>query len=274
MLDQPRKPDIPGLDNFKGPVFHTARWRHDVDLTGKNVAVFGNGCTGTQVIPGIASKAGRLTQFVRSKHWIVPSVKKETVRSLRLIYKYVPMSMRFVRYVIYSAAEEAFVGVYLDEKGDKFRKGKRKFLESYMRRKAPEKYHDMLIPDFEYGCKRRVFDAGYLACLHRENVELTDESPREVTSDHIVTKSGRKVAVDVIVLANGFKVDRLLNGIDVIGREETLEEHWESLGGPGAYESCSMNGFPNFFHIMGTCYRLSPSPCLFVFVLLQRIRPP
>jgi cation diffusion facilitator CzcD-associated flavoprotein CzcO len=39
-------PDIIGTDSFRGHSWHSARWRHDVDLTGKRVGVIGNGCSG------------------------------------------------------------------------------------------------------------------------------------------------------------------------------------------------------------------------------------
>ncbi len=37
--------DVSGLENFKGELFHSARWRHDVALKGKRVGVIGNGCS-------------------------------------------------------------------------------------------------------------------------------------------------------------------------------------------------------------------------------------
>lgn len=251
ILDQPRETDLPGLSNFKGPVFHTARWRHDVDLRDKNVVVLGNGCTGTQLVPALAPEVRNVTQFVRSKHWIVPSIKANVIDKLKFVYRNIPGGMRLVRYIIYWGAEDDFTGIHMNEKGAAWRAAKTAKLRRYIQRTAPEKYHDMLIPDFEFGCKRRVFNAGYLESLHRENVTVTDERPKEIKSDHIITSSGKVVKADAIVFANGFKTERVLHGIEVVGRKETLEEHWDALGGVGAYNTLALSGFPNFFIIVG-----------------------
>lgn len=134
--------------------------------------------------------------------------------------------------------------------GDRFRKNFANNTKEYIRRTAPLKYHDMLIPDFEIGCKRRIFDVGYLRSLHLNNMTLTDESVEMVVPDGISTNKGF-VKADVIVLANGYKTNQFLSGVEVNGRHETLVEHWERMGGPGAYNCTAVSGFPNFFLIWG-----------------------
>jgi cation diffusion facilitator CzcD-associated flavoprotein CzcO len=121
-----------------------------------------------------------------------------------------------------------------------------------MRETAPEKYHNILIPDFEIGCKRRIFDTNYLKALHAENLTLTNEGVAEILPNGIRMQSGEVVEADVIIMANGFATNQYLGGVEVIGRGgETLEEHWESFGGPGAYNCTAVSGFPNMFFLLG-----------------------
>ncbi|KAK1984190.1 hypothetical protein LZ30DRAFT_712130 [Colletotrichum cereale] len=135
--------------------------------------------------------------------------------------------------------------------GNKYRQGVRAKAERYMRETVAAKYHDKLIPDFEVGCKRRIFDAGYLRSLNSENLTLVDEPVQEIVPEGIRTQNG-VIEADVIVMANGFVTNNAVGGLDIIGREgETIDHHWESFGGPKAYNPTIANGFPNFFIPLG-----------------------
>lgn len=253
-LVQPRDFDVPGAPNFKGPIFHSSQWRSDVELEGKKVVVFGNGCTAAQIVPSIVNKTKHLTQIVRSKHWIFPAIDGAYTDAMRLIFKHIPGSMMLQRLIIFLAAENELKGFPMTESGARFRQKRRLEVEQYMRSTAPAKYHDMLIPDFEVGCKRRIFDSGYLRCLKSENLTLTDERALEIVPEGVKTESG-VIEADVIVLANGYVTNKFLGSIEVIGRGESLTEHWDSFGGAEAYNSSVMSGFPNFFILLGMFYQ-------------------
>jgi Predicted flavoprotein involved in K+ transport len=248
----PRELDIPGVKNFRGPVFHSARWRHDVSLEGKRVVVFGNGCTAAQIVPSIVGQVKHLTQIVRAKHWVYPPVDARIPEWGKAVLRTVPGLTRIMRTVVYYLAEEDWQGFANTKAGKKFREKKRKQVEKYMRETAPAKYHDLLIPDFEIGCKRRIFDSNYLASLHSENLTLTNEKPLEIVENGVKMESGKVIEADVIVLANGFNTNSALSDIEIVGRGgETLAQHWERFGGPEAYNCTSLSGFPNFFLILG-----------------------
>src|SRR5262249_17912474 len=68
----PKVPPIPGLQSFDGPAFHTAEWRHDVDLAGRRVAVVGTGCSAVQAVPAIQPIADRVDVYQRSPGWTLP----------------------------------------------------------------------------------------------------------------------------------------------------------------------------------------------------------
>lgn len=244
--------DVEGVERFQGEVVHSARWRESLDLKGKKVVVFGNGCTAAQIVPSIVGDVEELTQVVRSKHWVYPPVDSKMPEIGKVVLRNLPGATMLQRYAVYVMAELDFVGFGLTKKGERFRREKRKKVEKYMRGTAPDKYHDLLIPDFEVGCKRRIFDSGYLKSLHSEKVRLTDEKVTEVLPNGVKFESGEVVEADVLILANGFKTNTYLHKVEIVGRNaETLERHWESFGGHEAYNLTSLNGFPNLFLLLG-----------------------
>jgi cation diffusion facilitator CzcD-associated flavoprotein CzcO len=250
-LVTPNELDVPGIESFKGQVFHSGRWRHDVSLEGKDVVIFGNGCTAAQVVPNIVKKTGHLTQIVRSKHWIMPSIDYEQSPASKVLMKWIPGLMALQRFFVFCVAENEFRAFPMTRAAAAFRERKRKLADKYMRETAPKKYHDILIPEFEISCKRRIFDSGYLKSLHEPNLTLTNSPALEIVPEGVRTKDGT-IKADVIILANGFKTNYFVGGVDIIGRNgETFAEHWSSFGGPEAYNTCALSGFPNFFMLLG-----------------------
>ncbi|KAK3385465.1 hypothetical protein B0H63DRAFT_433197 [Podospora didyma] len=248
----PRTLDVPGTETFEGPVIHSGRWKPEVDLTNKRVVLFGNGCTGAQIVPAIVKKTRHLTQVVRSKHWVLPPVDKKMPAAARWVFTHVPGTMLLQRVICFSVAEIDFLGFSNSKLGVAWRRWRQGQAETYMRQTAPAKYHDLLIPEFELNCKRRIFDSGYLASLHSKNMTLTDDRGVEVLPQGVRMASGKVVDADVIVLANGFNTNAYLSGVDVVGRGgETLGQHFESFGGPEAYNCSALSGFPNFFILLG-----------------------
>jgi cation diffusion facilitator CzcD-associated flavoprotein CzcO len=172
-LVAPRPCDIPGASDFQGNIFHSARWDHSVDLKGKNVVVIGNGCmyplseslepmntntiqgTAAQIVPALIKngEVKSLTQIVRTKHWIFPAPNFAYPKMLQWIFRYVPLAMRLHRLHIFLIAENDFRLFPMTKGAAKLREKRRNQVEKYMRQASPEKYHDLLIPDFDVGCK-------------------------------------------------------------------------------------------------------------------------
>ncbi|KLJ10608.1 hypothetical protein EMPG_09872 [Blastomyces silverae] len=252
VLVVPRKCDIPGSEKFKGRIFHSTEWDSSLDLKDKNVVVLGNGCTGSQIVPSILPDVKHLTQIVRSKHWIVPIMNPSYSSRLKWIFRYIPLTMLTQRFLIFLLTERSWPAFKMTKKSEEIRKQRRAMADRYMRKKAPAKYHDLLIPDFEVGCKRRIFDSsGYLQSLNAENITLTNDKPLEILPEGIMTDKGL-VAADVIVLATGFHGTDFLQGLDIVGRDGlSVKEHWSKYPGPTAYNSCALSGFPNFFMLLG-----------------------
>jgi cation diffusion facilitator CzcD-associated flavoprotein CzcO len=65
-LHHPRIPDIPGLERFAGPAFHSARWPDGIELDGKRVGIVGTGSTGAQLVTALAGRAAHVALFQRT----------------------------------------------------------------------------------------------------------------------------------------------------------------------------------------------------------------
>ncbi|KAI9724781.1 MAG: hypothetical protein M1812_000057 [Candelaria pacifica] len=256
-LSVPKKCDTPGRETFKGKMFHTAQWDHSFNYKDKEVVVLGNGCSATQFVPVISGGSGKVkkvTQFSRHAHWLSERQNPEYSPAFQWMLRWIPGAMRAVRAKHYSDMESDFAGFKLDS-GKRIREGLAQDNIDYLKRTAPKKYHEALVPKTEVGCNRKVLDADYLACLNRDNVELVYDDPVEAIVEHGVrTKSGREVYADAIVLAIGFATHQVLFPMEIRGENGiSLNDHWDqtSEGAAQAYYGTCISGFPNFFVMMG-----------------------
>lgn len=247
-LHIPSYPALAGLHRFNGACFHTAEWRHDVDLTNKAVAVIGAGASAVQLVPEVATKAKRLHVFQRSPQWIMPRRDRSYGILERLAYRYVPGILRASRAFHYWKAEATALGFVIKPKW--MREGEkraRKFLEQSV---ADLELRGKLTPDYRMGCKRILLSDSYYPALQMPNVELVTDPISQVTEDGIVTSDATKRAVDVIICATGFHPFNQADGMSIIGRSgRRLADEWKN--GPEAYRGVAVTGFPNFFMIMG-----------------------
>lgn len=249
-LVNPNACEIPGVNRYEGTLVHTARWRKDVVVDDKEVVVIGNGCSGTQVIPAIAPKVKSLTQFIRSPQFYLPRQNPNIHPVLKWAFKWVPGLQRGFRWILFNLMERGLALFYLTDAGEKARAKNKKMSDDYVERTAPKEYWDLLKPKYMLGCKRRVFDPGYLRTLRKPNIHLTDDPITEILPKGVLTKSGKEVPADVIVLATGFNLNSFY--LPIIGREgATLTSHWEKFGGVTAYKSTACHSFPNFFFVFG-----------------------
>ncbi|MCO5575620.1 hypothetical protein L7F22_029422 [Adiantum nelumboides] len=257
-LSVPRECDVPGWKDFKGPLFHSAQWRKDVDLTAKDVVVLGNGCSAAQIVPEIAPKVKSLLQIVRAKHWIAPQFEDVfgVVPHMSWMEKNVPGIVPLQRYIVAAVLESHFLQAFKKD-GKEARQRFAAVSKRYVERCAPPEYHDIIIPkdgELEVACKRRIYDSsGYVPCLGRKNVDVTRDQAAKIEADSVTLQSGRKVHADVIVLANGFQTDQFACQMAIRNAKGVrLEEYWKKQkGAPQAYRTMCVSGFPNLFVVWG-----------------------
>ncbi|KAF2842322.1 putative flavin-binding monooxygenase [Patellaria atrata CBS 101060] len=261
--------NVPGRENFKGEIFHSARWDRSVDFQDKDVVVIGTGCSAAQLVPRLIKapyNAKSVTQLMRSPPWVVPRSpglggNDAWEKWSNTLFKTIPGLMLVTRFLVYLGVEAAFD---LMGKGESHEKARAKIegkLIRYLKRTVPEKYHEMLIPDYAIGCKRRIFDAEWFPNLNDPKIELTTRRLESV-QEHSVTlgpgKNSEKSAgqkqfpADIIVLANGFGTSKWAHPLKIIGRGgKDILETMEERGGAQAYLGTAMDGFPNFFMLFG-----------------------
>jgi len=247
-LHDPAYPDIPGLDEFKGEAFHTSRWRHDIDLTGKRVAVIGSGASAIQVIPEIAPRVASLQVYQRTPPWILPRNDRGYSTVERLAFRHVPGLLRATRALHYWNAEMMALGFVV-------RPGWMRAVEKralrFLERSVPDAaLRKKLVPTYRMGWKRVLLSNTYYPTLSQPHVELVTDRIARLTSDAIVSRNGARRPVDVVVYATGFRPFYQSLDIEIRGREgRRLADEWKD--GPQAYRGVSVSGFPNYFLLMG-----------------------
>ncbi|KAH6918372.1 monooxygenase [Coprinopsis sp. MPI-PUGE-AT-0042] len=241
--------DVAGLDRFKGDMFHSSQWRHDVELKGKKVGVIGNGCSAAQFIPSISEDPSvEVVNFARTPQWYVPKRDASYSPLTKWIFANVPGAMWCHRYWLFLNADLSFL---IFNKGNKTIVGQtQKTLERYIRQKAPKEYADQLVPNYLPGCKRIIVDPGYLKCLHRPNVTLEWGRIDCIVEEGIKLKTGEVIPLDVIIFGTGYSREPL--SLNIRGREGNLiTDYFESKQGPTAYLGQCYPGFPNMFTFLG-----------------------
>ncbi len=247
-LHIPAVPELPGQDAFAGTSFHTAQWRHDVDLTGKRVAIIGTGASAVQIIPEIAGRVERLTVFQRTPPWVLPRNNRPTTPWNRWVKRYVPGMQWARRLALYWKAEPIAIGFTLKPKAmGSSQKWALQFLQSQV---ADPLLRDQLTPRYSMGCKRVLLSDDYYAALTRPNVELVTRRVARVAPEGVVTGNGQHWPADAVIYATGFKPFNPTHQVDIIGREgRLLAADWAD--GPEAFKGVAVSGYPNFFMLMG-----------------------
>jgi cation diffusion facilitator CzcD-associated flavoprotein CzcO len=247
-LSVPSVPPIPGLDSFDGPAFHTARWRHDVDLTGKRVAVLGTGCSAIQVVPAIQPMVAHVDVYQRSPGWTFPKMDFAYRERTKRLFGRFPMLQRADRAIVFA----------LQELGAMAMTNRRWLLTPFRtiaHRQIAKAIEDpdlrrKLTPTDAVGCKRLMLTDDWYPTLTKPNVDLVTNRIAEVTPRGIRPEDGSERPADVLVLATGFKTHDFVAPMEIVGADgRTLAEEWAEV--PRAYLGISVPRFPNMFLLYG-----------------------
>ena len=247
-LHQPSTPDLPGLDRFAGHAFHSARWDHDVDLSGTTVAVVGTGASAVQFVPEVAKVAARVQVFQRSAPWVLPKPDRRLTAAERALFRLVPPVQRLRRAIGYWLLEARALGMVAQPR-------LMRVAEAVARRHLRAAVADpdlvrRLTPDYPMGCKRILVSGDYYPALARPHVDVVTEPISEVREHGVVTADGVEHPADVIVFGTGFHVVDSWQGQPITGSAgRTLREAWRE--GPRAHHGITVAGFPNLFLLFG-----------------------
>jgi cation diffusion facilitator CzcD-associated flavoprotein CzcO len=248
-LSDPRMPDIDGIETFQGKVFHSARWNHDYDLTGKRVAVIGTGASAVQLVPEIAEKAAHLDVYQRTAPWVMPRRDRPYTTIEKLAFRHLPGVQRLYRWAIYWGRETFVPAFTVDPRIAA--PAKKASLRNIQRGISDPSLQEKVTPTFEIGCKRILVSNDWYPTLDRDDVDLVTDGIAKITGSSIVTCDGVEREVDALVVATGFHTTDLPIAEHITGRHgETLAARWKQEG-MSAYKGVTTTGFPNLFFLVG-----------------------
>lgn len=247
-LNQPAYPSIPGLEDFAGHAFHSARWDHDYDLRGKRVAVIGTGASAVQFVPEIAPEVASLTVFQRTGNWFLPRRHKDYSTGVHTLFRRLPAAHRLFRLALYLYMEFLTAMIRHPRSlgwlgrlwSTLFMRGQ--LTDPGVRRKA--------WPDYAFGCKRVLFSSAFLPALQRADVELVTDAITAMTPDGPRTADGRVHEVDCVIYGTGFRTTDFMFPMRVTGRGgRDLRDDWAQ--GARAHLGITVAGYPSLFIMFG-----------------------
>ena len=263
ILNRPKLPQLPGMESFAGPSFHSACWPSDVDVRGKRVAVIGNGASAMQIVPAIADQVEQLTVFQRTPQWVAPFEKFQQpidtdVRYLLRTYSlyrawyWLKLYWQFGDKVL-DALRKDPDWPYPERAVNARNDGHREFFTQYIRDELGDRtdLFEKVLPSYPPYGKRILLDNGWYRALRRPNVTLVTQAVDAVTPSGVVTQSGSSHDADVLVWATGFEASRFVSTLEITGiGGVTLRDAWDD-DNPRAYLGVSVPGFPNLFLLGG-----------------------
>jgi cation diffusion facilitator CzcD-associated flavoprotein CzcO len=261
-LSEPKLPEIEGIEEFQGEIFHSARWNHDYDLTGKRVAVIGTGASAIQIVPEIADKVAHLDVYQRTAPWVIPRNDRRYTGAERFAFKHLPLVQKVYRTAIYWGRELYVPAFTLEPRLAAPAKAAalaniRKGISDPALRKA-------VTPDYQIGCKRILISNTYYPALDRDDVELVTDRIAAVTPTGVRTVDGVEREIDCLIVATGFYTTDQPIAHHIKGRDgRTLADVWAEHG-MASYKGTTTAGFPNLFQIVGANTGLGHSSMVFV----------
>ena len=281
-LNMPRLPEIPGMDSFSGPSFHSSRWPEDLQIRGSRFALVGAGASGFQIGPSIASEVAELSIFQRTAQWILPNrlYHTQVPPGDAWALRHLPFYGRWYRFVMTFAGLSAGMDMYridpdytdpTNQSVNALNARRAAALVDWMRGIVGDNPDllEKVVPDYPATGKRILQDDGtWLRCLQMPSVELIRTGIERVVSDGIVTVDGRHFPADIICYATGFRHSEFLGSMRVVGRHGvSLKDQWGVE--PTAYLGITMPNFPNLFCIYGPGTNLAFGASIFYHAEFQ-----
>jgi cation diffusion facilitator CzcD-associated flavoprotein CzcO len=261
-LHIPLIPDIEGIDEFRGAAFHSAQWDHDIDLTGKRVAVIGTGASAIQIVPAIVEDVAELHLYQRTPAWVMPRPNNAFPEWMRRMFATVPGTRALMRDGIYWIHEA--VGFAMTREPRLLKIGELMGRWNIRRSVKDRELRRKLTPNYRAGCKRILNSDTYYGAIADPRTQVITEGIARMTPDGIVTTDGREHPVDVVVFATGFHVTDSYTYVDIKGSNgEDLVDRWNREG-IQAHRGIAVAGMPNLFFLLGPNTALGHNSVVFM----------
>ncbi|MBP8852951.1 MAG: NAD(P)/FAD-dependent oxidoreductase [Moraxellaceae bacterium] len=261
-LHVPSIPKIPGLENFKGKVFHSAQWDGDYDLTDKNVVSIGTGGSAIQYCPEIAPKVKQLYVFQRTPAWVIPRDERGYLGVEKSLFAKFPLLRKLHRARLYWTNESRVWPII----NPSIAKSLQNLAKLFIKMKINDKeIARKLTPDYTIGCKRILISNKWYPMFNRSNVELVSDGIKEIREHSIVTKDGVERPVDCVILGTGFVVDPrvYMKNFPLEGRDgHVLSQDWKDIA--QSYLGTTTTGYPNMYQLVGPNVGLGHNSIIFM----------
>lgn len=250
VLHHPQIPDIPGLDSFAGPCFHSARWDDRVELRGRRVGVIGTGSTAVQIVTAVVPEVATLNLYQRTAQWIFPQKNPPYRPEDRQRFRSEPEVALHMRNELTRRFADNFSNAVIGADSEAMHE-----IEAICLRNLEGSVRDpalkaALTPDYRAACKRLVVADGFYEALQQPNARLITDAIAAVEPEGIRTVSGELILLDVLVLATGFQPHRFMRPMRISGRNGAeINALWREHA--YAYRSVSVPDFPNLFMMVG-----------------------
>jgi cation diffusion facilitator CzcD-associated flavoprotein CzcO len=275
----PSIPELPGLATFAGAAFHSARWDQDVPLDGRRIGVVGTGSSSVQIVSALVTRAHTLSLFQRTAQWIMPQENKTFTEEDKQNFRRDAEVMRKMRAGIARRFVERFADAVVDKNSPQL-----KVIEETCRNHLETEVTDpalraRLRPDYRAACKRLVISPDFYRAIQHPNARLVTEGIDVIEPAGVRTRDGQLHELDVLVLATGFRTDRFLRPMRVLGEGgRSLDDVWAAR--PRAYMTVAIPGFPNLFMLNGPSGPVGNFPLIevaelqmgYILQLLARLR--
>jgi cation diffusion facilitator CzcD-associated flavoprotein CzcO len=250
VLHHPKYPDIEGLDAFAGVCFHSARWDHAVPLAGRRVGVIGTGSSAIQIVSALVDQVRELRMFQRTAQWIAPAPNPAYTEEEKATFRRTPAAMEAIRAEVSRAFTEGFANVLVDANSPGMKAIHDACVANLENSVRDPVLREKLRPSYRAACKRLIISDGFYDAIQRPNATLVTEPIERIERAGVRTRDGKLYELDVLVLATGFRVDRFVRPMAVVGRGGVaLDDVWAE--GPFAYMAIAVPDFPNFFMLNG-----------------------
>ncbi|MFB1298353.1 flavin-containing monooxygenase [Mycobacterium sp. pW049] len=253
-LSQPRKPDIPGIEDFAGRILHSMDWDDSYSPAGDRIGLIGTGATAVQLIPQLSKQAAELTVYQRTPIHVVPKVDFPIPPVLRRLFARLPLLQRAFRWTSDVNLEAMMILSVLNFKYFRQLNSIANLTSTALRFVSirDKALRAKLTPQYEFGCKRPTYSNSYYRMFTKPHVHLQAAGIERVEEDGIVACDGTKTTIDTLVLCTGFDLwEANIPAIEIIGRDARNLGKWWRDNGFQAYQGVTIPAFPNFLSLAG-----------------------
>lgn len=259
-MHEPVFPKVKGIDSFSGEIFHSSRWRHDIDLTGKRVAVIGTGASAIQFVPQIQPKVKQLSVFQRTPHWVLPKMDSSLPAPVQQLFRFLPLAQQAMRSTVYAIFETLNGGMQSKAAMQQFQRLARFNLHYAIKDPALRR---KLTPGYVIGCKRVLQSNDWYPALAQPNVEVIASGLQEIRGNTLIAADGSQIEADVIILGTGFEIAEPPIAQRIYNRHgQNMAAVWQ--GSPEGYMGTMVADCPNGFLMFGPNIAVSSSAFIII----------